>query len=72
MLACLLRISIDPLYCCIYHDFRCFNDLWLDALVILINVCSTLLLSLHSILCFLGVEVLEVLFGAEQGWETNR
>jgi hypothetical protein len=29
------------------------------------------LLSLLSILYFLGVEVLEVLFGVEQGWETN-
>jgi hypothetical protein len=38
----------------------------------MVNDYSTLLLSLLSILCFLGVEVSEVLFGVEQGWETNR
>ena len=38
----------------------------------LINVYKTLLLSLLSILYFLRVEVQEVLFGVEQGWETNR
>jgi hypothetical protein len=37
----------------------------------MINVYRTLLLSLLSILYFLGVEVPEVLFGVEQGWETN-
>jgi hypothetical protein len=37
----------------------------------MINVYSTLLLSLLSILCFLGVEVPEDLFGVEQGWEMN-
>ena len=36
------------------------------------NVYRTLLFSLLSILCFWGVEVPEVLFGVEQGWETNR
>jgi hypothetical protein len=49
------------------YDFHCFVNLWLDAVVIMINVYSTLLLSLLSILCFLGVEVLEVLFEVEQG-----
>jgi hypothetical protein len=37
----------------------------------MINVYRTLLLLLLSILCFLGVEVPEVLFGVEQGWEMN-
>jgi hypothetical protein len=40
-------------------------------LVILISDYSTLLLLMLSILCFLGVEVPEVLFGVEQGWEMN-
>jgi hypothetical protein len=56
----------------LYYDFRCFDDLWLEALVIMINIYSTLLLLLLSTLCFLGVEVSEVLFGVEQGWEMNR
>jgi hypothetical protein len=45
MLACILRICIDPLYWCIWYDFRCFDNLWLDALVILINVYSTFITS---------------------------
>jgi hypothetical protein len=72
MLACILRFSMDPSYYCIKYDFYCFDDLWLDALIILINVYNALLLILLSILCFLGVEVPEVLFRVEQGWETNR
>ena len=37
----------------------------------MVDVYRTLLLPLLSILCFLGVKVSEVLFGVEQGWETN-
>jgi hypothetical protein len=55
----------------LYYDFRCFDDIWLEALVIMINIYSTLLLLLLNTLCFLGVEVSEVLFGVKQGWETN-
>ena len=38
----------------------------------MVNVYRTLLLPLLSILCFSEVEVPEVLFGVEQGCETNR
>ena len=37
----------------------------------MVNVHRTLLLPLLGILCFLGVEVSEVLFGVEQDWEMN-
>jgi hypothetical protein len=38
----------------------------------MINVYSTLLLPLLNVLFFLGVEIPNVLFEMEQGWETNR